>query len=112
MKEPYIEGLATLGGPESCVVVREGGGEALTGVRAGRDIEPRNIVFWGADAVGSSGRQHLRQRYSRVAVGPCAVEDPVHVRNLHAREPGDPILARRGDRAAGRLGNAVAVIPG
>ena len=42
MRELYIEGVATHGGPESCVVVCEGGGEALTGVRAGRAIEPRN----------------------------------------------------------------------
>ena len=112
MEEPYTEELATHGGPESCAAVREGGGEALTGARAGRDIEPRNMVFWGADAVGSGGRQHPRQRYARAAEGPCAVVDPGHVRNLHAREPGDPILARRGDRAAGRLGNAKAVIPG
>jgi RNA-directed DNA polymerase len=42
MKELYIEGVATHGGPESCVGVRKGVGEALTGVRAGRDIEPRN----------------------------------------------------------------------
>jgi hypothetical protein len=40
MKELYIEGVATHGGPESCVVAREGRGEALTGVRAGRAIEP------------------------------------------------------------------------
>ena len=45
MKEPYIEGLATHDGPESCVGAREGGGEALTGVRAGRAIEPRNQEF-------------------------------------------------------------------
>ena len=36
MEELYVEGVATHGGPESCVVVREGGGEALTGARAGR----------------------------------------------------------------------------
>jgi len=36
MKEPYIEGVATRDGPESCVVAREGAGEARTGVRAGR----------------------------------------------------------------------------
>jgi hypothetical protein len=29
----------------------------------------------------------------RVAGGPRAVEEPVHVRNLHTREPGDPMLA-------------------
>ena len=28
MEELYVEGVATHGGPESCVVVCEGGGEA------------------------------------------------------------------------------------
>ncbi len=32
MRVLYVEGLATHDDPESCVVVREGGGEALTGV--------------------------------------------------------------------------------
>ncbi|MGI8904316.1 MAG: group II intron reverse transcriptase/maturase, partial [Solirubrobacteraceae bacterium] len=51
MKELYIEGLAICGGPESCVGAREGGGEALIGVRVGWAIEPRNAEVWGADAV-------------------------------------------------------------
>ncbi len=41
MREPYIEGVATHGDPESCVAVREGRCEALTGARAGTVIEPR-----------------------------------------------------------------------
>ena len=42
MRELYIEGVAIHGDPESCVGVCEGIGEALTGARAGRAIEPRN----------------------------------------------------------------------
>ena len=51
MQELHAEGLATHGDPESCVVFREGGGEALTGARAGRAIEPRNQGNRGAQAV-------------------------------------------------------------
>jgi RNA-directed DNA polymerase len=47
----YAEGVASHGGPESCAAAREGGGEALTGVRVGRVIEPRNQQVRGADAV-------------------------------------------------------------
>jgi hypothetical protein len=42
MRKLYIEGVAPHGGPESCVGVPRGCSEALTGVRAGRAIEPRN----------------------------------------------------------------------
>ena len=42
MEELYAEGLATHGGPESCVDDPRGRGEALRGVRVGRAIEPRN----------------------------------------------------------------------
>jgi len=42
MKTLYIEGVATHDGPESCVDVRKGGGEALTGERAGWAIKPPN----------------------------------------------------------------------
>jgi len=41
-KNPYEKGLATHLDPESCADTREGAREALTGARAGRDIEPRN----------------------------------------------------------------------
>ncbi len=46
MKEPYVEGVATHDGPKSCVVVRKGGGEALTGVRAG-EVLSREIIGFG-----------------------------------------------------------------
>src|SRR4051812_17873343 len=76
MEEPYTEGVATYGDPESCVAVREGGGEALTGARAGRAIEPRNHRVRGADAVYESGRQHCQQRYRESLVGPARSETP------------------------------------
>jgi hypothetical protein len=47
MRELYIEGVAIHGGPESCVGAREGVGEALTGVRVGWAIEPRNDSQFG-----------------------------------------------------------------
>jgi len=51
MEELHTEGLATRGDPESCVDDPRGRGEALTGARAGRAIEPRNQRVRGADAV-------------------------------------------------------------
>jgi len=51
MKELDTEGVATNGDPESCDGARKDDGEALTGVRAGRAIEPRNQGHRGADAV-------------------------------------------------------------
>src|SRR6266545_7283171 len=45
MGELYTEGVAIHGGPKSCVGAREGVGEALTGVRVGWAIEPRNQRF-------------------------------------------------------------------
>ncbi len=107
MRELYVEGLATHDDPESCVVPREGGGEALTGARAGGAIEPRK---------SSSGcRRCIHKRKatpvaasSQVAAGPRAVGEPRHARNLHAREPGDPVPARPADHRAGRSGKAEA----
>lgn len=51
MKESDIEDVASHGGPESCVGDPRGRSEALTGVRAGRVIEPRNQGIRGADVV-------------------------------------------------------------
>ena len=75
MEELYAEGLATHGGPESCVDVPRGRGEALTGARAGRAIEPRNHRVRGADAVYGCGRQHRQRRYRESLVGPARSEN-------------------------------------
>ena len=63
MKEPRGEGLAGHTDPESCVVSREAGREALTGVHVGGAIEPRNVVNQDADAVTPAERQHRKVRY-------------------------------------------------
>jgi hypothetical protein len=104
MEELYAEGLATHGGPESCVDDLRGRGEALTGVRAGRAIEPRNTAI-GVPTLFECRKATLLATRARVAGGPRVVGEPGHVRNLHAREPGDPALARSVDHRAGRCGN-------
>ena len=63
MKESYVEGLATHDGPESCVCVRKGVGEALTGVRAGRVLSREKGLLRGADPLGDRGRPHRQRRY-------------------------------------------------
>ena len=93
MEEPYTEGVAPHGGPEPCVGDPRGRSEALDRGTHRPAIEPRNGVNRGADVVMTGGRQHRWRRYARVASGPREVGEPVHVRNLHAREPGDPTIA-------------------
>jgi len=94
MRESYTEGVAIHGGREPCAGAREGTGEASVAVRAGWAIEPRNGVGPGCR------RRHDRRKaipaaaLARAVAGPCAVGEPVHVRNLAAREPGGPAFAR------------------
>jgi RNA-directed DNA polymerase len=97
MRVPRAEGLATHSGPESCVVVRKGGGEALTGERAGRVWSRESFspsrerrVLRGGDAVEEGGRPHRGRRDRETPRDPRAVGDPAHVRKRLAREPGDP----------------------
>jgi hypothetical protein len=111
MEELYVEGLATHGDPESCVDVPRGRGEALTGARAGRAIEPRNQDS-GVPTPLRWRKATSPAALARAADGPRAVGEPGHVRNLHAREPGEPVSARPPDQRAGRPVNAEAVILG
>jgi len=105
MKESYVEGLAAHSGPESCVGVRKGGGEALTGVRAGR-VSSREKH----NPPGCRRRRERRKATSGVppsrgTTEPRAVKDPVHVRTHLAREPGDPTFTAP-DGRAGRIGKS------
>ena len=81
--------------------------------RAGWAIEPRNQCDRGADAVNGSGRQHRWRRYREPLVDSARSENLGMYVDPHAREPGGPMTARqwRWLPAAGREGNAEAVIP-
>jgi RNA-directed DNA polymerase len=108
MKELHFEGVATHDGPESCAYAREVVGEALTGVRAGGAIEPRNPDDPGRRRSYTKRKATPTAAIARAVIGPCVVEEPMHARNLHAREPGDPAFARPVDHRAGRTGKAEA----
>ncbi len=83
MRESYGEGRASHTGPESCVDDREGGGEALTGGRAGRllsreihALSRKRRVLQGADAVEVSGRPHSTRREGEARRDPARSETP------------------------------------
>jgi hypothetical protein len=98
MRESHTEGVATHSGPEPCVGVREGAGEASVGVRAGWAIEPRNQRFVGADAVVVGGRQHRWPRYREWPADPrgrrtCACTESPRARTGRSRgRPSPPVL--------------------
>lgn len=93
MREPYIEGVATHDGPESCAGDREVVGEALTGARAGwvlsREIRNSRMLT------------SLSQTESDTGTGAIASPGPIlRGRRPHARA--DSSCARTG-RSTGRL---------
>jgi hypothetical protein len=112
MKESYAEGLASHGGPESCVPSREVVREALTGVRAGRVLSreiqtPRRElrVDRGAEAVRVSRRPHRSCRIGKAAPDPARSETPRTRGNIsHGnREIPRPSAARWEAFAADRI---------
>ena len=81
------DGVANHIGPEPCVVVRKGDGEASVGEHIGQPLSLAKIHIPGADAVakaegntdgGASASARTARRGRR----------PWHVRMLFAREPG------------------------
>src|SRR5436305_15283849 len=63
MKELYGEGPASHTDPESCVVSRKAGHEALTGAHAGGALSREISGNQDAGAVYSAGRQHWWARH-------------------------------------------------
>ena len=89
MKESYAEGVASHGGPESCVRTRKGASEALTGVRAGRVLS-REIhapcrkarVVRGAEVVEIDRRPHRGWRFGEPVSDPARSETPCRRGNI------------------------------
>lgn len=111
MEELYIEDVASHGGPESCVDDPRGRGEALTGARAGRAIEPRNPNP-GCRHCPKSGRQYCWQRYRELWAGPARSENHGMYGTFMRENREIPRPPVRVDHRAGRPGNAEAVILG
>jgi len=83
MRESYGEGVATHTGPESCVGVREGVGEALTGVRAGQPLSREIRCFRGAHTVrrvegNTEGAAMARRPSTPRGLRPCACTETLH----------------------------------
>jgi len=86
MRVLYIEGVAIHDGPESCVGVREGVGEALTGgVWAGL-LSREMTIRSGCRRFQNRRKAMSLVALSRVAGGPCAVGEPRHARSCLMRE--------------------------
>ena len=88
MQVPYDEGVANHIDPESCAVVREGLGEALTGERTGQPLSRESTLILGADVVpvtegNTDGRDNASAQTARRGLRHW------HVRTLFAWEPGD-----------------------
>jgi hypothetical protein len=105
MQESYGEGVAIHTGPESCVVARKGGCEALTGERTGRVFSRERAILRDADAVGASGRPHSGRRYRKTPRSPARSQTPsmFGYTSCETRESPCPPVA---DGAAGRVGKS------
>jgi hypothetical protein len=104
MKESHGEGVAIHSDPESCVVAREGDGEALTGARAGQVLSREIDLTPGCRRPYGRRKATPTVSPTRDAVGPRAVRDPEHARKHLEREPGDPTSVCR--EAADRIGKS------
>jgi len=106
MRTPDIEGVAIHDGPESCAGAGEGGGEALTGVRAGQSLS-REIT-----ASGCRRRLTRQKATSPAAVAralgwtprglrTCACTESFRARTGRSRC--SPVRLSAGQAAQGRL---------
>ena len=91
--------------PSDALATRKGAAKRSQGhVQAG--LLSREIRWFGVPTSWEWRKATSLVALSRAASGPRAVEEPEHARNLHAREPGGPRIARPCDQRAGRSGKA------
>jgi hypothetical protein len=105
MREPYIEEVATHGGPDHALVFRKGAAKRWVGVGVGWAIEQRNQAIRGADAVFIGGRQHRWRRYRELSVDSALSKNP-GTHRISMREnregPRSPAVVMAGRAARGR----------
>ena len=101
MKESYREGLATHSGPESCVIIRKGDGEALTGdMQVGllsREIDPTP----GCRRSYGKRKATLTTAQARAVEGPRAVKDLGYSQPTPIQQQAIPAVLAGGDLMAG-----------
>ncbi len=100
MKVHHDEGVASHIGPEPCVGIREGVGEASAGERIGQPLSRESLQIPDADAVApaegnTDGRANASTRTIRRGLRPW------HVRTLLVREPGGLGFGRAAIGSAG-----------
>ena len=98
MQVHYDEGVAIRIGPEPCVAIREGVGEASVGEHIGQPLSRENLKLPGADVFDITegnidGRVIASVRPTRRG------RRTWHVWKLFAREPGDLGFGRRKNTA-------------
>ena len=71
MQVHYDEGVAIHIGPEPCVGVREGVGEASAGERIGQPLSRERAISPGCRRCSRCGRQHGRARQRERPAGPA-----------------------------------------
>jgi len=73
MEESYAEGVAIRSGLESCAVISNGRGEALTEENTGRVLSRETSLFRSADDLILIGRQYGRRRYASLCPAPSGL---------------------------------------
>ena len=106
MKELYIEGVAIHGGPESCVGVREDGGEALAGVRQA-GLLSREIKEFGVPTPLNRSEGNIAGGAMRESSGDPARSENLCMYGIFMREnreiPRSPVRVMTGRAAQGTL---------